>query len=500
MKIIYSSHQEKSQNSVAPQLQENEDSSDSIPPRLVVSAFAVTAILAWIAVKTPVNEDLTRDVAVTLSIFVLAIWAWIFTPLADTYVSVCAAIATVLTGVLTLDAFTGSLGNQTIWLLLVATVIAHAVSAAGLAQRASQTVLGYINSTRGLFYALAILTILSAYFIPSTSGRAALFLPIFLAVAHQFYDRPSLIKALSLLLPSVILLSAVSSYLGAGAHLITDEILRVSHQEPIGFIRWMMWGSFLGWTSSLLCTELVLRLFLTKMERRETLHSFQNDFSSRPWTPQEKLIVVVLVCVVLLWSTEAIHGMNVLLVAIIAALVVTAPGFGGPSLNESLRQAPWPLLIFMASTLVLGKAIIDSGAAAWLGDLLFAPLTQLGAQGRWLFLVVVIVISTISHLVIQSRSARSAVLIPLVISAAIPLGVNPQAAAFISTAAAGFCHTLTSSAKPVALFSQIENQPVYQASDLLKLSLWLAPLHSFLVGFLALTIWPLLGLDFFSKP
>lgn len=90
-------------------------------------------------------------------------------------------------------------------------------------------------------------------------------------------------------------------------------------------------------------------------------------------------------------------------------------------------------------------------------------------------------------------------LIPIIITSAIPLGIAPQAAAFISTAAAGFCHTLPSSAKPVMLFSQVEDHQVYQPADLLKLSYWLAPAHMLLICIFTLTIWPWLGMEIFTK-
>src|SRR5690606_14172854 len=81
------------------------------------------------------------------------------------------------------------------------------------------------------------------------------------------------------------------------------------------------------------------------------------------------------------------------------------------------------------------------------------------------------------HLVLQSRSARAAVLVPAVIPLAVAAGLNPAAVVFASTAAAGFCHTLTSSAKPVAMFSDLpDGTPTYRRSDLLRLSALLGPL------------------------
>jgi di/tricarboxylate transporter len=81
------------------------------------------------------------------------------------------------------------------------------------------------------------------------------------------------------------------------------------------------------------------------------------------------------------------------------------------------------------------------------------------------------------------------VLIPIVIPLALAAGMNPAALAFASTAAAGFCHTLTSSAKPVALFAD-----AYRPKDLLKLSAVLAPVTGLLVFAAAVLLWPHLGL------
>ena len=67
-------------------------------------------------------------------------------------------------------------------------------------------------------------------------------------------------------------------------------------------------------------------------------------------------------------------------------------------------------------------------------------------------------------------------------------------AALASTAAAGFCHTLPASAKPVALFAEPpDGVPTFVPGDLLRLSAVLAPLSAALVLLFALAVWPLLG-------
>ena len=157
------------------------------------------------------------------------------------------------------------------------------------------------------------------------------------------------------------------------------------------------------------------------------------------------------------------------------------------------------MLLFLAATLTLGTALVGSGAAQWLAVKLLAPVARLGAWAGVGFVIMVVILSTAAHLVIQSRSARSAVLIPLVVSLAPQVGVDPVGIAFASTAAAGFCHTLTSSAKPVTLFSGIEGVDTYTPKDLLRLSAFLAPTMVVLILLFSFIIWPLMGMPVLAK-
>ncbi len=82
----------------------------------------------------------------------------------------------------------------------------------------------------------------------------------------------------------------------------------------------------------------------------------------------------------------------------------------------------------------------------------------------------------------------------VLIALAPAVGLSPAAVAFASTAAAGFCHTLPSSAKPVALFAKVEDTETYSPRDLLRLSAVLAPVSAGLVLLFSVAVWPLLGL------
>ncbi len=428
--------------------------------------------------------------AVTATVFAGAVAAWLGGRVDDTYVALAAALILVLAGVVRADELFASLGDDTIWLLIAAFVLAAGIASSGLAARGTMFLIGGAATVRQLAHLLTAALVVTTFAVPATSGRAALAVPVFTALASAI-DRRRVVHALALLFPTVILLSAVASLLGAGAHLVTSQILTAATGTGIGFGQWLLLGLPLAVVSSHLAAEVVLMLFTQRADRREPLR-IELTGAGEPLSTAEKLAGATALAVVLLWCTTPLHGLHPALVALLGALAVAMPLKHGPTtMGAALRTVPWSLLIFMAATAVMGGALVSSGVAGWLAGTVFAPAAALPP---WLFLTVVVIASTAAHLAIGSRSARSTVLVPLVIPVAIAAGVNPVLAAFASTAAAGFCHTLTSSAKPVAMFADVDGVPTYSPRDLLRLSAVLAPLHVLVVTVFAVAVWPRLGL------
>ncbi|MFC7403854.1 SLC13 family permease [Georgenia alba] len=463
---------------------------------VILGAVALGFLVQLISERSP--EPLSPEGQVTVGIFVAAVWAWIFTDLDDTYVSLGAAVALVLTGSLPAEDFFATLGDDTVWLLLGAFVIAAGVTQTGLATRAAVFVIVAARSPRQLFHLLTASLVVTTFAVPSTSGRAALAVPVFIALATALRDRPRLVRAVALLFPTVILLSAVGSLLGAGAHLVTSQVLQTATGDGISFAEWLLLGLPLAVVSSHVAAELVLMLFTTREERGGTIGLEVSDFEggeqpvSGPLSVAQSRAALLLGAVVLLWCTQSLHGVDPAIVALVGSLVATSPQFGSVQLSTVLKSAPWSLLLFLAATLALGSALVSSGAADWVASSLLGPFSSGG--NSLLYLVVVIVLSTLMHLLVQSRSARSSVLVPIVVALAPAAGLSAAAVAFASTAAAGFCHTLTSSAKPVAMFSKIEETPTYEPRDLIRLSAFLAPVHIVTVLAFSLLVWPHLGL------
>ncbi|WP_053606638.1 SLC13 family permease [Streptomyces sp. MMG1522] len=466
------------------------------PPLPRILGLGAAAGLCALLAVPGAAPGLGADGRLSLAVFVLATAAWIATPVDDAYVALGAGLALTVTGVISSEALFATLGDETVWLLICAFVLAAAVTRTGLAGRAAVFLVGGARTVRQLTHLTTAGLVVTAFAVPATSGRAALALPVFLALAAALRERTRLVVMLALLFPTVILLSAVATLIGAGAHLITVGVLWEQTGQELGFVQWLVLGLPLAVVSSHLAAELVLLTTTRRADRkgpvRITAAQIQEHAETAvqgPFTPAESRCLLLLAPVVLLWCSEPLHGVSPAVVALIGALVATSPALGTVRFKDGLRTVPWPLLLFMAATMAMGVALSDSGAAAWL-----VGWIPLGAgTPPWLFLAGVALVSTAAHLALQSRSARSSVLVPLVVAAAVGAGVNPVTAALASTAAAGFCHTLPSSAKPVALFADVPDTPTYTPRDLLRLSAFLAPLTAALVLLFALAVWPLLG-------
>jgi anion transporter len=477
----------------------------TVYPELVqhrqVIALGSTALLLigglWFGLSA-----LDAQVRLIFIVFGLAVLGWVSSVTDETYIALAAMVALSLLGVSQPEDLFLALGDSIIWLLVASFVIAAAVTASGLSERLTLVVATRVRSITQLFYALTVILLVTAFAIPATSGRAALMAPIFLALSAGIQDK-RISRALALLFPTIILLSAVASLIGAGAHLVTVEILWRMAGEKISFGRWAALGLPFALTSCLVSTWVILQLFLRSEERKRPLkletaqltlpgHG-RSTTCAKSFTLNQKFLLVVVAALALGWATEVWHGVNGALLALMGALFVTTPGLGLLSFKEGMKAVNWRLILFMAATLELGEALNRSGGAQWLVQQLFVGLQTSSSTSTLQVVVAVTLISLLAHLLITSRTARSSVLAPIVVLLGMSFGYNPVALAFLSTAAAGFCLTLPVSAKPVAMFCQLDG-PTYKPRDLLQLSAVLLPIHFVLLLVFVFWVWPFFGL------
>ncbi len=448
---------------------------------LVPGLLAVVA--AWALWTLP--TDLGADGRIALIVTVLALIGWVGTRIPESLVALGAALSLVLAGAVPEQRLYAALGSDLVWLLLAAFIIAAVLEDAGLAER----LLSPLTAARPQFalfvFALAGAVAMTAFLLPSTSGRAALLLPVFLALVPLLPDA-RLVKAMSLLFPTVILLSAGGSLIGAGAHLVAVEAIAATGGPRLGYLDWILLGAPLAAMASMAGVGLILVLFVP---RHLWLARIAPAAKQPPLTAQQKRILLVVSALVGLWLSESLHGLGMALIAVIGALVLLTKPFSNKKPKEVFRSVDVELILYMAATVLIAQAMTQSGADRWLAGRAMDLLPPATLSSGPAVAVAMAAIAVMSHLAIASRSARAAVLIPAVALPMAGLGHDATLMILIAVMGTGFCQTLMASAKPVAIYGTREEAGFTQA-DLLRLALPLGIVKfALLVGF-ALLVWP----------
>ena len=459
----------------------------SILARLAAGAAALIVVAAiWF---TP--GELGDRPRLTLVIFVLAVIGWTFTRINDTSIALTAGIALVLTGVVPTARLYEALSHELIWLLLAAFIIAAVLRETSLMRRAVAVALRPARTVAHAFCLLTLVIIATAFVIPSTTARAIVFLPVFLALADAIGDR-QIVRALALLFPSAILLSACASLIGAGAHVVAVEFISQQPQQlSIDFLRWMQLGLPLALLSSYAAAAAILHIFLTPEERNRTVEIPLLVRSRMPI--REVTVGAVVLITIALWMTTSLHGIGMAIVGLSAAVLLTLPSVSGLSLKPAVAAVEWELILFLAATIVVGDALVESGAIAWLAGGLVQGLSGDLMRSPMFVAAVVAATSLLAHMLIVSRTARATVLIPAVALPMAPFGYDPTALILLSVTATGFCQTFLVSAKSVAVYGKLD-RPTYTSGDLMMLSLVLMPVLLLLLMIMSLYVWPQLGL------
>ena len=284
----------------------------------------VLCLASGILVMLPLS--LTTNARLSLFAFAVCVILWSATRLNAAFVALAALIFLILTGGATQEQLYQSLASDVVWLMVGAFVLAEAIQSTGLAGRLTSLVVKRARTVNGIFWQLTLAHIPLTFFIPSTSGRAAVMLPLFKSISDAADDK-RITRALSLLMPTINLVLTICTLIGAGSHLIANDLLQQRSGKSISFLQWIIYGLPFGAIAALLTCLVILRMFLNKSHRSKQL-IIKQETEAAPLAFSEKKTLAVAALMVLLWSTESLHGIDVAVVAVAGAVALMLPGFG----------------------------------------------------------------------------------------------------------------------------------------------------------------------------
>jgi di/tricarboxylate transporter len=261
-----------------------------------------------------------------------------------------------------------------VWLVFGGLILGAAIDETGLGRRVAGRLVRLFSGSygalvTGTIWGMALL----AFFVPSSVGRVVIMLPVVLALGERMGFSPgspgraglALAVGTGTLIPSFAILPAsVANVAMAGAAEAIHRI-RFTYTEYL-----ILHFPVIGLVSMAVLPVLIVWLFPAQV----AAHPPPQDGTR--FDGAERRLVLLLTAALALWATDALHGVAAAWVALGAAILCVAPGFGVMRADTALQKLNFGPVILVAGVIGLGAVVTHSGFGRILGDALvtFMPI------------------------------------------------------------------------------------------------------------------------------
>ena len=460
-------------------------------PFLVLAAGVV--VYWWLATTTslPAIEPRAQR---ALAVFGICVFYWVTSALPLMVTSSLAIVLLPVTGVLSGTEAYALFGNEVVFLILGAFILAACLIKSKLSTRIALTMLAKFGRTpRQLLLSILLLNALMSFFM-SEHAVAAMNFPIIVEIATVLRLHPrrsSYGKALFLCMAWGTTIGGVATFLGGGRAPLAVGILKEATGQSFSFIEWSV--AILPLVFVLLAAGFaIIRWFfpidITDVTAADDVLRERSLALGRVKF-QEKAVGSVMALTVLAWIVggEAVGLANIALGAVVVVFALRLVTW-----REIEGYVNWGVILMYGGAICLGAAMNKSGAATWLAE---RTISTWATDG----LTVVMLLSGLSMLLTEamSNSAVVAFMMPVSLGIATQFAMDPRVMALCVAVPAGLAYTLPigTPANAIAYSSgYLTIRDLVVPGFLLMLVSW--------VGFLLLAsfYWPLLGISIAGAP
>lgn len=415
-------------------------------------AIAVFALLFLM----PTPQGMEPKGQQALAIFCGALTLWVAGTIPIHLTSMIAIVALILTGTVKEKTAFSTLGFDVIWLMVAAFVLCSAMVKSNLARRfALWMIMRFGHTPKRILFILIIVNFVITFFIPSTTARASLMVPlcvILLEIYHAVPGKSSFGKLMMLIGVQADAVATSAVMTGTAANMIAVKFIQEQAGAQIGYMDWVLAGMPTALITMFATFAVGMRMFNFSKEEgifEAGMSRLVEEYRTLGRiTLDEKKAMAIFLGTVLLWATEDyqeawFHGfsISVYVTAVMAAIACMMPRIGLLTWKES--GIKWDLMIFAAGAYAAGNALESTKGAQWvIGKLVYG--LGLESMSKATVYVVVIFMSMFSHMIFTSKTVRTTIMIPAFIALAKTLGMDPVTLAL----AASFTLTYTITLPP----------------------------------------------------
>ncbi len=421
-----------------------------VPIASTIAAVAVFFIILFL--KLP--ETVTPEAQKSMALFAFALIMWIARPIPIYLTSIILILLLPLIGAVEdQEIVFGALGFDIIWLMVSAFVLTSAMSATNLGKRiALYLTTKFAKTPTQVLVVFVIVNYILAFFVPSTTARASLIVPIALVILEIYKAVPGKSNFGKLLMLQGVQNNAFATSVvmtATSAQVLAIGFINEQAGGDVGYMEWLL-GSL---PQAVITTVIAFIVGMCLYKYKDEMTGVMGDAAQTlkkqldelgPISTREKKALFIFLLTLFLWATgdyqEAWFGFEISTeqTAVLGMLLCLLPGIGVISWKEA--NIKWDLMIFSAGAYAVGNAVDDSGAASWLiGNLVEA--IGLDRMNPSLVAVILIFITVFSHMIFTSKTVRTTILIPAVITLAQGLGIDPVPLALVC--AFGISTTIT---------------------------------------------------------
>ena len=391
----------------------------------------------------PTPQGLSHHGQVMIGIMLVGGILWIteLIPLAATGLLIM--IIQPLLGTLPSEEVFASFGNQAIFFLIGAFILAAAIEKYGLHKRLALRLLGFFVKKPRLL-SLGIMSSCTVLcFIMPEHGVAALFLPIVTSILLVMKVPPRQSNFGKICMLSVAYgcsIGSLGTLVGGARNPLTINLLATLDPPiTVSFLDWMVYAMpvvFIAFPLVWLVLNFAFPVEVSSIEDVKKELEEQKE-QVGPWTGSQLTVLGIVGLTVFLWvfiSYPIYFGLAVIALTGSLLLFLTKK----LSWRDVEVRVPWGIILLYGGAITLGVGIQKTGAGAWIAYRIFEY------AGNQTFLVIlVLIVLTVLLTNFMSNVAAVAILLPIGLSVAVEVpGVSPLLAAMIIALSGGLAFML----------------------------------------------------------
>jgi sodium-dependent dicarboxylate transporter 2/3/5 len=398
---------------------------DGITNYKIILPIAIAFCILIIFYYLPTPQGLTHEGQVMIGILIMAAILWITEPIPLAVTGILILVIQPLLHIIPPDEVFSSFGNQAVFFLIGAFILAGAVEKHGLHRRIALKFLSYFEKNPRLFtFGIMISCALMSFVMPE-HGVAAFFLPIVVSIliAMKIVPKESNFGKISLLCIAYgCSIGSLGTLIGGARNPLTIGILsRLPEPINVTFFDWMIYSMPIVFIA-LPLVWMVLQ-FSFPIEIND-IHGAKKEISNQvnlagKISINEIKVLIIFVITILLWiffSSYTYFGLAV--VALIGSVLLF---FTGTIKWEDVEnRVPWGIILLYGGAITLGFGIQKTGAGSWIAQNLFSSI---GLNPYLVILVMIIFTVLLTN--VMSNIGAVAILLPIGIAVAPEVGISP---------------------------------------------------------------------------